>query len=298
MTDTITRPGSDPEIDEKPKREPFLGLSPLQLIGGALAAITTAVATSYLGVAGTLIGAAVASVMSTVGAAVYTQSMNAAQGRIASGLSSLGDRRRGGPDRTDPTAGRPTASASDQAWENDALEVDTRPSPWARLSSAVGRVSTRAWVGTAAVFLMAIVAITGFELATGKPVSATVTGNTSSSGTTISSVVDPGSGGAGTTDETPTDEATPTDEVSPTDGTTPTDGATLPTDGATQPDGQPVPDTTQAPGQPESVPDNTQQPDPAQTADPGQTADSGSGDTGSGQQNPGQGDQDPAPAAP
>ncbi|MDP9866598.1 MULTISPECIES: hypothetical protein [Streptosporangium] len=43
-----------------------------QIVGGALATMTAAVAASYLGVAGTVIGAAVMSVGSTVGGAVYT----------------------------------------------------------------------------------------------------------------------------------------------------------------------------------------------------------------------------------
>jgi hypothetical protein len=47
-------------------------LSGPQIGGSALAAVTAAVAASYLGVAGTVIGAAVMSVGSTVGTAVYT----------------------------------------------------------------------------------------------------------------------------------------------------------------------------------------------------------------------------------
>ncbi|MFI6786932.1 hypothetical protein ACIBG4_06350 [Nonomuraea sp. NPDC050383] len=47
-------------------------LSVPQIGGSALAAVTAAVAASYLGVAGTVIGAAVMSVASTVGTAVYT----------------------------------------------------------------------------------------------------------------------------------------------------------------------------------------------------------------------------------
>lgn len=52
--------------------QPRFELSVPQIAGGALAAVTAAVAASYLGVAGTIIGAAVASVAGTVGNAVYT----------------------------------------------------------------------------------------------------------------------------------------------------------------------------------------------------------------------------------
>lgn len=47
-------------------------LSMPQILGSALAAVTAAVAASYLGVAGTVIGAAVVSVASSVGTAIYT----------------------------------------------------------------------------------------------------------------------------------------------------------------------------------------------------------------------------------
>lgn len=47
-------------------------LSMPQIVGSALAAVTAAVAASYLGVAGTVIGAAVVSVATTVGSAIYT----------------------------------------------------------------------------------------------------------------------------------------------------------------------------------------------------------------------------------
>lgn len=47
-------------------------LSMPQILGSALAAVTAAVAASYLGVAGTVIGAALVSVASSVGTAIYT----------------------------------------------------------------------------------------------------------------------------------------------------------------------------------------------------------------------------------
>ena len=43
-----------------------------QIVGSTLAAVTAAVAASYLGVAGTVIGAALVSAGTTVGTAVYT----------------------------------------------------------------------------------------------------------------------------------------------------------------------------------------------------------------------------------
>ena len=57
---------------------PRLQLSVTQVVASALAAITATVGASYLGVAGTVIGAAVASVLTVVGNAVYSHSIQRA----------------------------------------------------------------------------------------------------------------------------------------------------------------------------------------------------------------------------
>src|SRR3712207_4577894 len=82
----MTVPRTDPDVRtpgssarEESTREKNEGqLSALQVAAGALAAVSAAVIASFFGVAGTVIGAAVASVVSTVGAAVYTESMRRA----------------------------------------------------------------------------------------------------------------------------------------------------------------------------------------------------------------------------
>ena len=79
----MTVPRTDPDVRtpasltrEESTREKKEGqLSALQVAAGALAAVSAAVIASFFGVAGTVIGAAVASVVSTVGATVYTESM-------------------------------------------------------------------------------------------------------------------------------------------------------------------------------------------------------------------------------
>src|SRR3954447_7245824 len=68
-TETTIRPDNS---SEAPKRTQ---LSPVQVTAGALAAVSSAVAASFFGVAGTLIGAALASVISTVTAALYSSSL-------------------------------------------------------------------------------------------------------------------------------------------------------------------------------------------------------------------------------
>lgn len=58
------------------RRGPVAGLSWLQLIAGALAAMTSAWVASYLGVAGTVIGAAVGSLVASLASALYIRGLD------------------------------------------------------------------------------------------------------------------------------------------------------------------------------------------------------------------------------
>lgn len=64
-----------PEHEQNKKKGGILGVSGNQILAGALAASTSAVAASYLGVAGTVVGAGMGSVIATVGTAVYQKSI-------------------------------------------------------------------------------------------------------------------------------------------------------------------------------------------------------------------------------
>jgi hypothetical protein len=63
-------------------RRPRIQLTPTQVIASAPAATTATVAASYLGVAGTVIGAAIASVLTVVGNAVYSHSIQRTSARV------------------------------------------------------------------------------------------------------------------------------------------------------------------------------------------------------------------------
>lgn len=65
------RPERGDEIDQHPKTN-TLGLTAPQILAGAAAAASSAYAASYLGVAGTIVGAALASVVATVATATYS----------------------------------------------------------------------------------------------------------------------------------------------------------------------------------------------------------------------------------
>ena len=77
-----------PHASPSPLRR--IGLSTTQLIASALAAVTATVAASYLGVSGTVIGAAVASVLSVLGNAVYTHSLRHTGNRMRAAVPARG----------------------------------------------------------------------------------------------------------------------------------------------------------------------------------------------------------------
>ena len=151
-----------------------LGLSVPQVLGGALAAATSALAASFLGVAGTLVGAVVGSVVATIGAAVYAHSLRKAATQLrvirpairpVAALASQDSL------EADPVAG----DGNDQVGVGPRLPLRTVPARrrWLRLSVGVG-------LGV----VLALAGITAAELIIGHPVS-----GSTKSGTTIGQAV-------------------------------------------------------------------------------------------------------------
>jgi hypothetical protein len=212
MSSQLTRPPvQHPEPPEKPKR---IDLSASQVLGGALAAMTAAALGSRLGVAGTVIGAAVASVIAAVGGSVYTASIRASRERVKTVLV----RRPSGP--TDAAA-PPVLDAAPVATElaaTDPVEIG---------AVEIGPGPKRAWswktaaIGALAAFVLAAVAVTGFEVFTGNALSG---GN----GTTITQVGRDASGsgsgsGTRTDDSSTTPSASASDQPSASDSTEPSE---------------------------------------------------------------------------
>jgi hypothetical protein len=139
---------------------PRFGLSATQLIATALAAVTATIAASYLGVSGTVIGAAVASVVGAVGNAVYAHSLRRTQDRVREVVPV---RRPGTPARNDRAP----------------LEPPLLPAPAPRV-----RRGANPWRGVAlgsiAVFVAVLAVITGVEVVAGRPISDLVRGDTGS----------------------------------------------------------------------------------------------------------------------
>ncbi|MEX5718851.1 hypothetical protein [Geodermatophilus maliterrae] len=207
-TETSDRP------DETAEKPPRTQLSATQVVAGALAAVSAAVLASFFGVAGTVIGAALVSVVSTTGSAVYSASLSRTTERLRKVRTQIG--------------GRPSATA-DAAGDDTATRVlpahldPRRAAPASR--PLLARVRwPRVAAYTAAVFVLAMAVVTGIELIGQKPVSALVGSDTSSSSTTLGELATVSS----SQDTTPTSPAT----TSPADGTTEAPASTAPESGA------------------------------------------------------------------
>jgi hypothetical protein len=180
-------PVSDPD-----DRSPVAPTRPslIQVAASALAAVSAAVIASLFGVAGTMIGAAVASVVTTVGVALYSESLHRTHagirraGRQLARLPMLG----APEDRSVGTGGMPLLP--------DHLHPRRSPARrrWLRWSTMAATV--------VAVFATAMGVVTVVELIGQQPVAALV-GGSSQSGTTTIGSLSTGIGGGGKSPVTP-----------------------------------------------------------------------------------------------
>lgn len=205
----------------------------LKTAAGALAAVSSAVLLSTLGAAGTIIGAALGSVVVTVGSALYSHGLARSRERLAeaqtTALQKVGvaqaevrrASRRQGDDRAVDAHLTHAEERLDEAKEDlDVLEPDDpgwrqrfAVLPWKQISLVA-----------AGLFAASIVAITAFELVAGESVSSITGGTDGDGGTTVSRITGDDEGPdddkpdrdapPGNDDATPPSE--PSDEASPT----------------------------------------------------------------------------------
>lgn len=230
-------------------------LKPIEVGVGAAAAVVTAFATSYLGTAGTLTGAALASIVGTVSTSLLRSSAQRTNESLLRTTARLrqtmtGPQLSGGSTAVDPglaavDEAELAAAGVPPADEQPADEQPAGEQP-ALAGTRLGRMRRPAWAvlaaGAVAAFVVALVAITGIESAVGKPL-ATLIGNEKGGGTTIGRTV--GSDRATDEQDTPTPTPTATEGPSPSESPSPT-GETSPTSGpsesaAPQPTGEPTP---------------------------------------------------------
>jgi hypothetical protein len=199
------------------------GIDIPKTIAGALAAVCAAVIGSFLGVAGTLVGAAVASIIGSVGTELYQRSLR----KGAKKLQTLAPTFVKAP----AAIGTPQVAAATEEESPSHTVPPKRQIRWARVAMVAG-----------ALFVLAMGSLTVAELITGKSVASTV-GNGTKATTTFGGLFNPG-----TSKSTPVPQpsATPTSTEAPT--TTPTTAPTTeaPTDN-TQPTTGPTTGPTDAP---------------------------------------------------
>jgi hypothetical protein len=193
-----------------------LEMKPLEVGVGAGAAVITAFASSYLGTAGTLTGAALASVVGTVSTSVLRSSADRSAERLRQTTARLRETRTGETPR--PTDIRPVESGTDEI-DPHGTQLFGAPDPEPdRAPAGSGRRPGRKQlvmlgVGTVIAFAVALVLITGIESAAGKPLAGLV-GKQTGGGTTIGRATGADSGSSNTT-PSPTPTATSTGEPTP-----------------------------------------------------------------------------------
>ena len=249
-----------------------LEISWVQAMAGALAAVSSAVLLSTVGVAGTVIGAAIGSVAATVGGAVYSHYLAVSRDRVAYAAAARSRVRRArgevGDAATELALERPRAEERLDEAEHDlqkaelglgAADEPTAPSAWRE--AVRGLPWRRLLLAAGAVFVVAMVAIVAFELISGRAVSS-YTGGSDKDGPRTSV---PGLGGGDEQKPKPTPTPSPSEEpsaeVSPTavppsptesgtGTTTPTPtGSLTPTQSATPSPTTPAPSLSASPGE-------------------------------------------------
>ena len=242
MSSPRTQTTPRPDDADQPKRTQ---LSAVQIAAGALATVSSAVVASFLGVAGTLVGAALASVVSTICATLYTESLKKTNERLRAVRQQRDSARPGtAPARTEQQPA--TADLPER--------LDPRRSPATSRRPHGIRLAGYA----AAVFGLAMAIVTGVELIGQQPVSALV-GNSSSSGTTTIGSLSNASSSRDTTPTSPSSttpapstgqDTGPTTAPDPDDGGAPASSSATPTGSSTPsttPSAEPTGPATEAP---------------------------------------------------
>lgn len=244
---------------------------------GAVGAMASAVLLSTLGAAGTIMGAALGSVIVTVAGSVFSkgvdvskQGVSAAQAlaarRVAQAQSQVGAAAQDMDSSTMAQQRLSEANAELDAAESE-LHSQDEPDPATGAGTGTGtgtswqdRLSVLPWkriaLGAAAVFLVAMAAITAFELVSGRAVSSMTGGSSDQERTSFSGLTGNG-------------KSTPTPTPTPTESSSPSESASV----EETPSGEPTGSASESPSPSEpssSAP--TTEPEVSDTAAPEESA--------------------------
>jgi hypothetical protein len=178
------------------------GIRLSQVAAGALAAVTAALIGSTMGVAGTVVGAGLASVISTIGGTLYLRSIQRTRESVRTVRAKVVGR----------SGGATVLVSAEDPEEPAGTEVEATPAEEdPERSDQPPRGGRRRWpklvVTTVAAFALGMLAITGVEWLRGEPLSG-------GSGTTFSNIVAPHDTSG--RDEDPSTPATSTTNPAPT----------------------------------------------------------------------------------
>ncbi|MGR6967939.1 hypothetical protein ACU610_26120 [Geodermatophilus sp. URMC 61] len=215
MTSPRTETTDRTELIEDKDKPKSAQLSATQVAAGALAAVSSAVVASFFGLAGTLIGAALASVISTVSAALYSSSLQKTNEKLRRARGQLTGRQ----SRVEETRVAPAATA-DPVTKVLPAHLDPRRAPERRPRPRWAKVAVYA----AAVFVIAMGIVTGIEFIGQKPVSALVSGTETSRTTTIDAITNTSSS-SDHQDEDPSSPSSPTTTAPATETSAPATGS-------------------------------------------------------------------------
>ncbi|MFF0990950.1 hypothetical protein [Kocuria nitroreducens] len=215
-------PDDQPQAEEQPaKKSPALNVP--GLLAGAATAATMSVIGGHLSVVGTVLGAALTSIVSGIAIVLYSTSLEKSRRGLKKVKTTVAERVLARPGLDAPESDGSTAAAAGGPWS--ALRPRLKPI----------LVSTGAVLGLAVAAIFGIQALTGTELSGGTgTIQRTVTGSESVSvRNTVTPAEDPA---AGTGEVAPADGTVPSAEVtSPPGGVAP--GEVAPTSGAVTEDG-------------------------------------------------------------
>lgn len=230
-----------PEIEQ---RKSWLDLSPVQVMGGALAAMTAAGLGSRLSAEGTVVGAALASMIAAVAGAFYTASLRRTSAAVRGVLG--GRRTQASSDARSAREPVPSGSTAALPPESGPARTSRR---WTLILSSV--------VGAVAIFALAGGALTLYEAIAGRALSG-------GDGTTFSQVQQERSENRPSEDRSPA----PTDSAEPSESAEPT--PTADSSETPQPDPAPTaePSTEPPVEQPSTEPSATEEAKPSDAAEP------------------------------
>ncbi|GAB2753027.1 hypothetical protein [Nocardioides pakistanensis] len=239
--------------DEKPRLE----INWVQSAAGALAAVTSAVLLSTVGVAGTLIGAALGSLAATIGSAVYSHYLRATKERVAAAQTVAAVRIGLAQSRVREAPAEAERELERAQEVLEAADPDPAPEGW-RVALA-GLPWKRIALVSVGVFVAAMAVIVAFELVAGRAVSSYTGGSDADRRTSI-----PGVGGGAEPSAPPAEPPTdaPTEQPdegellvpSESPGETPTESTTPTETPSVEPTETPTPTPTAEPTTPAPTP--------------------------------------------